>query len=87
MRDDKMEKSGETKMHSIKERKAKETQEVRTVDWPGGSRSRKARKELSFVYNTLQLLVGGGDFSYLRYDLACTDESQCYLREAQMTSG
>lgn len=46
-------------MHSIKEGKAEETQEVRTVDRPEGSWGRKARKERSFVYNTLQLLVGG----------------------------
>lgn len=45
-------------MHSIKEGKAEETQEVRTVDRPEGSRGRKARKEHIFVYNTLQLLVG-----------------------------
>lgn len=74
-------------MHNIKEGKAEETQEVRTVDRPGGSRGRKARKELSFVYNTLQLLVGGRGCSCLRYDLACTGESQCYLRDAQMTPG
>lgn len=49
----------------------------RTIDLPGGNRGRKARKGLSFVYNTLKLLLVEG-FSCLRYDLACTGASQCY---------
>lgn len=51
---------------------ARETEE-RTAESPGENRARKARKELSFVYNALQLLLAGS-FSCLRYNFACTGE-------------
>lgn len=61
MRDEKMKREESHRVHRIKERKAKETEEEETtVHVPGGNRGRKARKGLSFVYNTsLYAKLGG----------------------------